>query len=173
MKKILLLLLLIVPFVAHAQSYILTNKTVVDKFDDIISNREQKTIVTKTDSTFVIEEKGSHPVRYMIVSLLPDHSMGDKENVVNLVDNVYGYQECWAVILESEFENYLKEYNIYINETDKDKQLKYTDYLVNKFFYFITRRVVTTQYTHHILGQLIWIQKGESNGRTIYSKTTN
>ena len=173
MKKILLLLLFIVPFVAHAQSYILTNKTVVDKFDDIISNREQKTIVTKTDSTFVIEEKGSHPVRYMIVSLLPDHSMGDKENVVNLVDNVYGYQECWAVILELDFENYLKEYNIYINETDKDKQLKYTDYLVNKFFYFITRRVVTTQYTNHILGQYIWIQKGENNGRTIYSKITN
>ena len=173
MKKILLLLLLIVPFVAHAQSYILTNKTVVDKFDDIISNREQKTIVTKTDSTFVIEEKGSHPVRYMIVSLLPDHSMGDKENVVNLVDNVYGYQECWAVILESEFENYLKEYNIYINEADKDKLQKNIDYLFNKYIYHITRRVVTTQYTHHILGQLIWIQKGENNGRTIYSKITN
>ena len=129
MKKILLLLLLIVPFVANAQSYILTKKIVMDKFNDILLDRDQKSIVTKTDSTFVIEEKGSHPVRYMIVSLLPDHSMGDKENVVNLVDNVYGYQECWAVILESEFENYLKEYNIYINEADKDKLQKNIDYL--------------------------------------------
>ena len=173
MKKILLILLFIVPFVANAQSYILTKKTVLDKFDDIISNREQKTIVSKTDSTFVIEEKGSHPVRYMIVKLIPANSMGDKENIVNLVDNVYGYQECWAVILESEFENYLKEYNIYINEADKDKLQKNIDYLFNKYIYHITRRVVTTQYTNHILGQYIWIQKGENNGRTIYSKTTN
>ena len=155
MKKILLLLLLIVPFVANAQSYILTQKIVMDKFNDILLDRDQKSIVTKTDSTFVIEEKGSHPVRYMIVSLLPDHSMGDKENVVNLVDNVYGYQECWAVILELDFENYLKEYNIYINEADKDKLQKNIDYLFNKYIYHITRRVVTTQYTHHILGQLI------------------
>ena len=113
------------------------------------------------------------PVRYMIVKLLPANSMGDKENIVNLVDNVYGYQECWAVILESEFENYLKEYNIYINEADKDKLQKNIDYLFNKYIYYITRRVVTTQYTHHILGQQICIQKGDNNGITIYSKTTN
>ena len=160
-------------FVANAQSYILTKKTVLDKFDDVLLERNQKTIVTKTDSTFVIEEKGKEPVTYVISEFVSDFTVGNKDNIVNLVENLYGYEECWVVILESEFENYLKEYNIYINEADKDKLQKNIDYLFNKYIYHITRRVVTTQYTHHILGQLIWIQKGESNGRTIYSKTTN
>ena len=163
----------IMAFVANAQSYILTKKTVLDKFDDVLLERNQKTIVTKTDSTFVIEEKGKEPVTYVISEFVSDFTVGNKDNIVNLVENLYGYEECWVVILESEFENYLKEYNIYINEADKDKLQKNIDYLFNKYIYHITRRVVTTQYTHHILGQLIWIQKGESNGRTIYSKTTN
>lgn len=155
---------------ANAQSYILTKKTVLDKFDDVISNREQKTIVSKTDSTFVIEEKGSHPVRYMIVKLLPANSMGDKENIVNLVDNVYGYQECWAVILESDVPGYNTEYASLIFEPDKEKRQKGIEKLIEKFCYYITRRVVTTQSVHYILGQHIWIQKGDNNGRTIYSR---
>ena len=39
---------MVVPFVANAQSYILTKKMVVDKFNDILLDRDQKTIVTKT-----------------------------------------------------------------------------------------------------------------------------
>ena len=170
MKKILLLLLLIVPFVAHAQSYILTNKTVVDKFDDIISNREQKTIVTKTDSTFVIEEKGRKPVTYRILNYVDFNSKGDKDNIVNLVDNVYGYQECWAVILESDVPGYNTEYASLIFEPDKEKRQKGIEKLIERFCYYITRRVVTTQSVHYILGQHIWIQKGDNNGRTIYSR---
>ena len=163
-------MLFIVPFAANAQSYILTKKTVLDKFDDVLLERDQKTIVSKTDSTFVIEEKGSHPVRYMIVKLLPANSMGDKENIVNLVDNVYGYQECWAVILESDAQGYFTEYTSLILETDKEKLQKGIEKLIERFCYYITRRVVTTQSVNYILGQHIWIQKGDNNGRTIYSR---
>ena len=173
MKKILLLLLLIVPFVAHAQSYILTKKTVLDKFDDVLLERDQKTIVSKTDSTFVIEEKGRKPVTYRILNYADFNSMGDKDNIVNLVDNVYGYQECWAVILESDVIEYDTEYASLIFEPDKEKRNKGIEKLLERFCYFITRRVVTTQYAHHILGQQICIQKGDNNGITIYSKTTN
>ena len=173
MKKILLLLLSIVPFAANAQSFILTQKTVLDKFDDVLLERDQKTIVSKTDSTFVIEEKGRKPVTYRILNYVDFNSKGDKDNIVNLVDNVYGYQECWAVILESDAQGYFTEYTSLILETDKEKLQKGIEKLIEKFCYYITRRVVTTQYTNHILGQYIWIQKGENNGRTIYSKITN
>ena len=170
MKKILLLLLLIVPFVAHAQSYILTKKTVLDKFDDVLLERDQKTIVSKTDSTFVIEEKEKEPVTYRILHYAEYNSKGDKDNIVNLVDNVYGYQECWAVILESDAQGYFTEYTSLILETDKEKRQKGIEKLIERFCYYITRRVVTTQSVHYILGQHIWIQKGDNNGRTIYSR---
>ena len=170
MKKILLLLLLIVPFVANAQSYILTKKIVMDKFNDILLDRDQKTIVTKTDSTFVIEEKGRKPVTYRILNYADFNSMGDKDNIVNLVDNVYGYQECWAVILESDVPGYNTEYASLIFEPDKEKRQKGIEKLIERFCYYITRRVVTTQSVHYILGQHIWIQKGDNNGRTIYSR---
>ena len=173
MKKILLLLLLIVPFVANAQSYILTKKIVMDKFNDILLDRDQKSIVTKTDSTFVIEEKGRKPVTYRILNYSEVNSKGDKDNIVNLIDNVYGYQECWAVILESDVIEYDTEYASLIFEPDKEKRNKGIEKLLERFCYFITRRVVTTQYAHHILGQQICIQKGDNNGITIYSKTTN
>ena len=170
MKKILLLLLFIVPFVANAQSYILTKKTVLDKFDDVLLERDQKTIVSKTDSTFVIEEKGRKPVTYRILNYVDFNSKGDKDNIVNLVDNVYGYQECWAVILESDVPGYNTEYASLIFEPDKEKRQKGIEKLIERFCYYITRRVVTTQSVHYILGQHIWIQKGDNNGRTIYSR---
>ena len=166
-------LMFIMAFVANAQSYILTKKMVVDKFNDILLDRDQKTIVTKTDSTFVIEEKGKEPVTYRILNYAEYNSKGDKDNIVNLVDNVYGYQECWAVILESDVIEYDTEYASLIFEPDKEKRNKRIEKLVERFCYYITHRVVTTQYAHHILGQHIWVQKGDNDGRTIYSKTTN
>ena len=163
----------IMAFVANAQSYILTKKTVLDKFDDVFLERDQKTIVTKTDSTFVIEEKGKEPVTYRILNYAEYNSKGDKDNIVNLVDNVYGYQECWAVILESDVPEYNTEYTSLIFESDKEKRNKDIEKLIERFYYYIIHRVVTTQYAHHILGQHIWVQKGDNNGRTIYSKITN
>ena len=170
MKKILLLLLFIVPFAANAQSYILTKKRVLDKFDDVLLERDQKTIVSKTDSTFVIEEKGRKPVTYRILNYVDFNSKGDKDNIVNLVDNVYGYQECWTVILESDAQGYFTEYTRLVLETDKEKLQKGIEKLIERFCYYITRRVVTTQSVNYILGQHIWIQKGDNNGRTIYSR---
>ena len=142
----------------------------MDKFNDILLDRDQKTIVTKTDSTFVIEEKGKEPVTYRILNYAEYNSKGDKDNIVNLVDNVYGYQECWAVILESDAQGYFTEYTSLILETDKEKRQKGIEKLIERFCYYITRRVVTTQSVHYILGQHIWIQKGDNNGRTIYSR---
>ena len=175
MKKILLLLLLfIVPFAANAQSYILTKKMVMDKFNDILLDRDQKTIVTKTDSTFVIEEKGKEPVTYRILHYAEYNSKGDKDNIVNLVENLYGYEEWWCVTLLSDYEAYRNEYLSCSLETDEDKRMKDINKIVDKYCYYINRRVVTTQYTHRILGQYFCIRKRDNKGvATMYSKITN
>lgn len=168
MKRIILLFLMGIALCANAQ--IFTHKRVLDKFDDVITDIDQKTLIEKTDSTFIVEEKGKEPVTFVIESFAQYNSMGDKDNIVNLVDNVYGYQECWCVILASEYEEYFKVYLSCIAEADETKRMKDIEKMVDKYCYYITRRVVTTQYTHQYLSEHVWVQKGDKNGRTIYSK---
>lgn len=153
-----------------ANAQIFTHKRVLDKFDDVILDKDQKTLIERTDSTFIVEEKGKDPVTYVILNFAEYNSMGDKDNIVNLVDNVFGYQECWSVILESDAPEYFKEYVSCIAETDEAKRLKDIEKMVEKYCYYITRRVVTTQYTHQYIAEHLWVQKGDKNGRTIYSK---
>lgn len=40
-----------------------------DKFDDVVWEKEIKTLVTKTDSTIIIETKGTKPVEYYILEV--------------------------------------------------------------------------------------------------------
>ena len=168
MKRFIILFLMGIALSANAQ--IFTHKRVLDKFDDVISDRDQMTLIQKTDSTFIVEEKGKNPVTYVIESFAQYNSMGDKDNIVNLVDDVYGYQECWCVILSSDYEAYQKEYWSCTLETDDDKRMKNIGKMIDKYCYFITRRVVTTKYTHDYLSEHIWVQKGDNNERTVYSK---
>lgn len=168
MKRFILLFLMGITLSANAQ--IFTHKRVLDKFDDVITDRDQKTIIEQTDSTFIIEEKGKDPVMYVIENLVQQNSMGDKDNIVNLVENVYGYQECWCVILASDALNYQNDYLNCILEKDETKRMKDIEKMVDKYCYYITRRVVTTQYTHDYIAEHVWVQKGDKNGRTIYSK---
>ena len=90
MKRFFILFLMGIALSSTAQ--ICTHMRVLDKFDAVITDRDQKTIIEKTDSTFIIEEKGKDPVMYVIENLVLQNSMGDKDNIVNLVENVYGYQ---------------------------------------------------------------------------------
>ena len=96
MKKLLLIsVLMILSVLSNAQ--IFTDKIVYDKFDDVISHRDVKTIITKTDTTITFEEKGGVPTKYKIVC--QEYAEGNEDNIVNLYDNIYGYETCWKVIL--------------------------------------------------------------------------
>lgn len=146
MKKFLILILTaLVTVVAHAQ--IFTQKEIRDKFDDVVSQCDIKTLVTKNDTTFIIEEKGNEPVTYKILSEI--ESEGSKDNIVQLVGNVYGYDKTWNVVLENDIKRYL----------------------LGEYIYFITHRVVTDKYGTELLGEFYWIVKVSKNGyeRTIYS----
>lgn len=168
MKKFLFLILItLVSVVANAQ--IFTHKEILDKFDDVVSKRDIKTIIEKNDTAFIIEEKGNKPTVYLIKNYAEYNSMGSKDNIVNLVGNVYGYQECWFVILEKDMLEYLIAYMTVCVEEDENKRASMIAKMLDDYGYWITHRVVTTQYTHELLFEYYWVQKGENNGRTIYS----
>lgn len=97
MKKFLILILTTLVF-AVADAQIFTQKEIRDKFNDIISKREIKTLITKNDTAIIIEEKGNEPVTYKV--LFEFDSKGSEDNIVRLVDNVYGYEKSWIVVLD-------------------------------------------------------------------------
>lgn len=167
MKKILFLLLAMVALSSNAR--IFNYKMVYDRFDDVIEQKSIKTIIEQTDSTFVIEEKGGRPVKYYIMNILEENCSGDENNIVNLVSNVYGYQTCWSVVMEKDLENYRNGIMAAILETDENARKKIIEKTIDDYCYYITRRVVTTQYTHSYISEYVWIQKGDNNGRTIYT----
>lgn len=147
MKKFLILILTALLTVA-ADAQIFTHKVVKDKFDDVVSECDIKTIITKNDTTFIIEEKGNEPVTFKTLNEI--ESKGSKDNIVQLVGNVYGYEKTWEVVLEK---------NIIGS-------------LLDEYRYFITYRVVTMKYGYKILYEFCWIVKVSKNGnyeRTIYS----
>lgn len=168
MKKIILLIFALISLSVNAQIY--NHKTIYDKFDDTILDKNQKTLVTRTDSSFVIEEKGSKPVCYRIINYADYNSMGSKDEIVNLVDNVYGYQECWHVVLEKDYVSYYIGLSECVLETDEKKRTGMITKLLDKYSYYITHRVVTTQYAKIVTGDYLWVQKGDNNGRTIYGR---
>lgn len=97
MKKFLILILTTLVF-AVADAQIFTYKMIKDKFDDVVSKREIKTLITKNDTAIIIEEKGKEPVTYKV--LFEFDSNGSEDNIVRLVNNVYGYEKSWIVVLD-------------------------------------------------------------------------
>ena len=169
MKKFLILILTaLVTVTADAQ--IFTQKVIKDKFDDIVSEREIKTRIEKNDTVFIIEEKGNEPVTYKILNEL--EFKGSKDNIVQLIGNVYGYEEYWCVILEKDIKDYLLDISALCNEEDDSKRHDLISKLVEKYCNFITHRVVTDQFGTKLLYEFCWIEKASMNGnseRTIYS----
>ena len=170
MKKFLILILTTLVF-AVADAQIFTQKQIRDKFDDVVSKREIKTLITKNDTAFIIEEKGKKPVTFKILNEL--EFKGSKDNIVQLVGNVYGYEEYWCVILEKDVKDYFLDMSALSNEEDDSKRHDLISKLVEKYCNFITHRVVTDEYGLQFLSEYYWIQKASFNGnneRTIYSK---
>ena len=160
MKKFLILILTTLVF-AVADAQIFTQKTIRDKFDDVVSKREIKTLITKNDTAIIIEEKGKKSVTFKILNEIGFN--GNKDNIVQLVGNVYGYEKSWGVILEKDFKDYQSAFS---NEEDVSK-------LIEKYCYFITHRVVTDRYGLQFLSEHYLIEKISKNGnyeRIIYGR---
>lgn len=164
-KKLLLFLFVLITVDCYSQ--IFKEIRYYDKFDDVIKTEQRKTLVTKTDSTFIIEEKGKQPVVYYILNALS--SQGSKDDVVNLVDNVYGYEETWCVIPYSLLNNYLEDYQQYRITKDSKK--------LESYWLFITHRIISRyRYSFYYDGEYLWItddlnedKLGKNINRIIYA----
>ena len=160
MKKYLLVLFLVLNGLSsNAQIY--KSIKYYDKFDDEINLVQRKTLITKTDtSTFVIEEKGKEPVEYFILNEVPDGRKGSKDEPVNLVASVYGYEESWCVVRKDMVNDYLEASRAYRQESSKTNMEK-----LQHFWLFIVHRTITTQYSGTYLDEIFWIQDDLSDGK--------
>ena len=171
MKKFLILILAALLTVA-ANAQIFTHKMILNKFDDVVSECEIKTLITKNDTVIIIEEKGNEPVTYVIRYPSTLLSVGSKDDIVRLVNNVYGYQECWYVLLEKDIKDYVLDNCTLLIEKDESEIDDLIRKLNEKYYYLITHRVVTDQFGTKLLYEYYWIEKVYQNGnyeRTIYS----
>ena len=166
MKKFLILILTTLVF-AVADAQIFTYKMILNKFDDTVLKREIKTLITKNDTAIIIEEKGKEPVTFKILNEL--EFKGSKDNIVHLVNNVYGYEECWCVILEKDVKDYFLNYFAILNEADVSKRHNLISKLIEKYCKYITHRVVTDKYGLQFHSEHYWIQN-RNDERIIYSE---
>lgn len=92
MKRFLIICILAcVSIISNAQpSLIFTRKIIFDKFDDVVFDENIKTLVTIYSDAIFIEEKGDCPVELKVGDIVDVR--GDKDNIVKLYDNIYGYQ---------------------------------------------------------------------------------
>lgn len=132
-----------------------------DKFDDEIKVEQRKTLITKTDSsTFVVEEKGKKAVEYYILNVVSEATKGSKDEPVNLIASVYGYEECWCVVRSDMLNDYLEASRAYSIDSSKSNMDK-----LQHYWLFVVHRTITTQYTGTYLDELFWIQDELSDGK--------
>lgn len=112
MKKILIVLMLCLVNIMSFGQDIFTKKIVYDKWYDVIFNKDVKTIMTVTDSTFVFETKGEKPITYIklvyftgdSIGTLPTvFHLGTEDKPIELSPNVYGYEVNYIVFEENDF----------------------------------------------------------------------
>lgn len=157
-KQLFALIFLLIGFSCNAQIY----KSIVyyDKFDDVVKKELRKTLITKTDSTFIVEEKGKEPVVYYIMNAVSEGTKGSKDEIVNLVNNVYGYEETWCVVRSDMIENYREVFhNCYLDNSKANWNN------LMSYWLFIVHRTITTQYTGTYLDEMFWVRDELSDGK--------
>lgn len=146
------------------------HKIVLDKFDNPIEESAQRILIEKYDTLFWITEERDRRVGYIIIDRYELGCEGDKDNIVYLAQDVYGYEECWCAVLANEYSEYLNEKSKCTLETNHEKRASLISKLFDKYVHFITHRVITTPYSHQFIKDFFWVQKGNNKGKTIYSK---
>ena len=146
MKRISLLFAFVfITLFAKGQVYSKIQK--LDKFEDVIDEQNVKTLFSLESSLITVETKGQKPKYY---SIIKQEENGRADSVVNLVNDVYGYQTVY----------YCRE--LVIND-DKSASMDLYKILV------IIHRTVTTQYTQTYKTDLWWIYDDDSiTSRTVY-----
>ena len=172
MKKILFtLFLLCSSLMSYGQSIFNTIKH-LDKFDDVTKTEKVKTLVDgdPNDLSFIVETKGKAKKTYYIFPVCGLYSYGSADSIVNIVKNVYGYQDDYVCIEASDTLKHNKWYNEQYEKADiDDDDITTAVNIRNNSPYIVTivRRVITTQYTGDYLNEIFWIQKPDGS-RIVY-----
>lgn len=159
MKKLLTLLFFSF-FAMFSYAQLFTKIAHYDKFDDVIKEETRKTLITETDSTIVIEEKGREPVTYYIVNKSSTDIQGSKDDIVNLVADVYGYQTKRMVVRSDLIEKYQDAFAKYLQNSSHENLM-----LVASFVNYATHRTITTQYTGTYQTELFWLEDDPDNSK--------
>lgn len=115
-RKILFALFCIFTVTCNAQGIY---RTVMkyDKFDDVVWKKDVKTLITKTDTTFVVETKGQKPIEYYYTdNFMRASHIGSKDSLVNLTQDVWGFEDEYLVLTIKD----IKELKDYAQEQVKD-----------------------------------------------------
>lgn len=146
MKKIISIMILFIGCIVCGYGKVFDEVSVLDKFDDVIRERRVKVLVSCTDSSFVVEEKGKTAEEYIVICKDPDGCLGSRDNVVELVDGVYGFQFAYLAFKVSDAAKF-----------------------VAKTYRIVDRYVSKYEHVYSFNCEIFWI--GDCNGkRIIYSR---
>lgn len=184
MKILSILFCIMLSVTANAQQFF-SHITKLDKFDDVVWEKNLKTIVTFNDSVITIETKGQEPEYYFCKdnSALSFHS-GTQESLVNLVDDIWGYEDVYYVVKSTEKEKFLKDLQAFCEKVenihkeyasdsifDKEKlatrmakeTVKFQDQMVSVTFRYISN----VHYIWDYKTKLVWVRQPDGS-RVIY-----
>lgn len=144
-----------------------------DKFDDVIYEKTIKTLVTKTDDKIIFETKGSKPVEYCYFdSRLFAAHIGSRDSLVNLVNDIYGYEDRYNVFPTDTMEVVRNIYEQTTNVSDSlfiVLQALELIHRVDNVPEVVFRTISKTSYSFMYDTDLVWI-RFKDGSRIVYSK---
>lgn len=179
MKKLIFSICFVLTSIVVNAQGIYTKVTKYDKFDDVEWEKTIKTLITKTDTTFVIETKGSKPktYRYIDSPFFSTHE-GSRDSLSNIVADVWGYESQYTVITEETIEEVRSEVQEMIKDMpdslvfdEKINKLSGLALLrkIDKLPKITVRTISKYRFTYEYDTDLVWI-RFEDGSRIIYSK---
>lgn len=176
MKKIAIISLLFILSLAASAQGIYTKKTKYDKFDDVVWTKNVKTLITMYNDSIVFETKGQSPETFMYFDqeLLATH-IGDRDNLENLVSDIYGFETQYFGITKSLKQEVQDEFEQSYEESDMDDETASATLALILFSKLENAPIITfrtissTRYTFSYRTDIVWI-KYPDGSRIIYEK---
>lgn len=176
MKRFTFIALLFVLSLAASAQGIYTKKTKYDKFDDVVWTKNVKTLITMYNDSIVFETKGQNPETYMYIDseYLAAH-IGDRDNLENLVGDVYGFENQYYGFTKSMAQEIYDEIALPIGELNPDDNeaavsiiMAFLDKL-DEAPTITFRTISSTRYTFSYKTDIVWIRYPDG-ARIIYEK---
>lgn len=179
-RGVFLFLFLFVAFIVKAQG-IYTKVTKYDKFDDVVSSIDIKTLINKNESKITIETKGQKQEEYIYYNdnYLSTH-IGRRDSLSNLVENIYGFEDQYYIFPKDTVDQVLNDVLELSRKNGLPDSLMTYDLmkglvklsLVAKLVYAPTITFRTISKYEHLFEyetDLVWI-RFKDGSRIIYSK---